>query len=81
MKNPKFHQLIRARGIDVNQLAYFIDSQPTHVSQVLNNVPGRGGHTRRKLFKWLLPVEITVLGWTAEYNAWLAKRAPIASST
>lgn len=81
MKNQPFHKLIRARGIDVNQLAYFIDCAPTHVSQVLNNIPGRGGHTRRKLFKWLLPEEIAARGWTGEYNAWAAKREPVASST
>lgn len=79
MKNPKFHQLLRKRGMDVNQLAYFIDSLPTHVSQVLNNIPGRGGHTRRKLFKWLLPEEIAALGWTEEYKRWLSSRVPMAS--
>jgi hypothetical protein len=81
MKNQKFHQLLRQRGLDVNQLAYFIDSLPTHVSQVLNNIPGRGGHTRRKLFKWLLPEEIATLGWTEEYRDWLANRREAAISS
>jgi hypothetical protein len=56
MKNVKFHQLLGApRFADgtpmwtVGRLAAEIESGRSHVNQVLNNVPGRGYQTRRKL--------------------------------
>lgn len=71
MINRTFHRLIRKRGITVQFLADAIDSGRPHVTEVLNNVPGHGGRTRRRLFLWLLPEEIAALGWTVEYEAWL----------
>lgn len=34
-----------------------------HLSQVLHNVPGRGGHTRRKIAPRLTTAERLLLGW------------------
>lgn len=73
MHNKNFYRLLHARGITVQFLADVIDSGRAHVTEVLNNVPGHGGKTRRRLFRWLMPEEIEALGWTPEYRAWLKK--------
>jgi hypothetical protein len=68
MLNPKLHQLLRAHGLDACILALRIGSAKTHVSQILNNVPGRGAHTRRKLARELadVPGALEMLGWDAK---------------
>ena len=63
MKNRAFYRLLHARGLTVTRLAREIQSSRAHVNQVLNNVPGRGGHTRRKLRPLLSTPELVALGW------------------
>jgi hypothetical protein len=60
----------RGRGMTLQKLAARIGSTHSHLSQVLTHKPGRGGHTRRKLFPHLTPEEIRLLGWTDEFTAW-----------
>jgi len=45
-----------------------------HLCQVINNVPGRGGKTRRRLFPHLTHEEIKALGWEREYELWSRHR-------
>jgi len=45
-----------------------------HLSQVLNNVTGRGRHSRRRLFPWLTHEEIKALGWEREFELWRRHR-------
>jgi hypothetical protein len=71
MTNRKFYRLLHARGLDGTFLAEMVGSNRSHVSEVLNNKPGHGGQTRRKLFLWLMPDEIEALGWKEQYEAWL----------
>lgn len=68
MKNWRLHQAMKARGMDTKLLAILIDSSRTHVSQVLNNKPGRGGQTRRKLAEHLTPAELELAGWDRAGN-------------
>lgn len=68
MKNAELHRLLRSRGMTVKKLSGAIGSRHSHVSQVLNNVPNRGGNTRRKLAKLLQPAELESLGWDGNGN-------------
>ena len=61
----------RERGMTLQKLAARIGERGhAHVSEVLNNKPRHGHHTRRKLFPHLTAEEIRLLGWTTEYTAW-----------
>jgi len=74
MKNWKLFQSLKNRGLSGTTLAATAGVGRSHLSQVLANVPGRGGHTRRKLFPHLVPEKVSMLGWTEEYQVWLKKR-------
>ena len=63
MRNGPFIASLRERGVRQEDLAERIGSGRSHVCQVLNNVPGRGGRTRKKLAPLLTPRELTLLGW------------------
>ena len=80
MKNIRFYQLLHlgrqpTGGIwTVEALAENISSSRAHVTQVLNNVPGRGHQTRRKLAR-LFKANFTywrdlllTLGWDENGN-------------
>lgn len=58
-----FYRAIGERGLDAGNLARRIRSNRAHVTLVLNNTPGRGGHTRKKLAKLLKPEELQILNW------------------
>ncbi|WP_340581695.1 hypothetical protein [Klebsiella pneumoniae] len=61
----------RERGMTLQKLAGLIgEKRHNHVSEVLNNKPRHGHHTRPKLFPHLTAEEIRLLGWTTEYEAW-----------
>ena len=61
----------RQRGMTLQKLAALIGlKKHNHVSEVLNNQPKHGHHTRPKLFPHLTPEEIRLLGWQTEYDAW-----------
>jgi hypothetical protein len=76
MKNKPFYHLLHARGLDTTMLAFFVGTSRAHLTEVLNNKPGHGGKTRRKLFPFILPEEAAALGWTDEYQAWLKGPQP-----
>ncbi|MCC7374283.1 MAG: hypothetical protein IT581_06490 [Verrucomicrobiales bacterium] len=59
----EFYSAIADRGLDAGKLARRIRSNRAHVTLVLNNTPGRGGHTRKKLAKLLTPEELKILNW------------------
>jgi hypothetical protein len=63
MKNARFYALLHGRGLTVAGLAAQIHSSRAHVTEVLNNKPGRGGYTRAKLAPLLTPAERDTLGW------------------
>lgn len=65
MKNALLGHLLAERGWTQARLAAHIGSGRAHVSQVLNNVPGRGHRTRKKLAPLLTQRELDLLGWTA----------------
>lgn len=71
MRNQKFYKLLRERGMTATLLAELSGTGRSHLSEVLNNKPGHGGHTRRKIFPWILPAEAEALGWLDEYMRWL----------
>jgi len=77
MTNWKFHRLLHSRfdektGARMTTLALAEQSGTgrCHLSQVINNVPGRGGKTRRRLFPHLTFEEIQALGWEREFELW-----------
>lgn len=61
--NPLLKDSFRRRRITQQQLADKIFSSRSHVSQVLNNKPGRGYQTRHKLAHYLTNEELQILGW------------------
>lgn len=65
MKNAELIRALHARGMSVNKPARAISSGRVHVSQVLNNVEGRGYLTRPKLAKLLTAQELDMVGWSA----------------
>lgn len=73
-KNSEFHRLLAARGQTINGLVAVTGAGRSHLSQVINNnrgdKPGRGRHTRGKLYAVLTEQEIAALGWQAEFDAW-----------
>ena len=73
MNDWEFCQSLKKRGLSQTSLARLAGVGRCHLSQVLSNVPGRGGHTRRKLFPHLTAEEVLMLGWAGEYEAWLKK--------
>ena len=66
MKNWRLLKSLKLRGESTSGLASKIGSNRCHVSQVLNNIPGRGGKTRRKLAKLLTAEELALAGWEAD---------------
>lgn len=71
MTNQKFFKLLREREMTATLLAELADVGRSSFSETINNKPGRGSRTRRKIFPWILPAEAEALGWRAEYMAWL----------
>lgn len=69
--NWEIHRRLHGRGLTQKKLAALAGTGRAHVSQVLNNKPGRGHLTRRRLFPHLLPKEVRLLGWQDEYYRWL----------
>lgn len=63
MKNHKFYDLLHARKMNTTKLAALIQSGRAHVTDVINNRPGHGYRTRRKLVPHLTDAEIAALGW------------------
>jgi transcriptional regulator with XRE-family HTH domain len=76
MKNWTFYRSLHSRRMTVAQLAAQIGSGRAHVTQVLNNKPGRGLETRTKLFRVLTYEEIRALGWWNDFLIWLRKDVP-----
>lgn len=64
MKNLTFFTSLHERGLTVAKLAALIGSGRAHVNQVINNKPGRGHFTRRRLIPHLAAAEKAALGWT-----------------
>jgi len=76
MKNYEFHKKLRERGMSVTKLARLIgNTGHAHVVQVLNNMPGHGLWTRRRLFAHLTADEVRLLGWEAEFDRWRTSTA------
>lgn len=65
MKNALVGHLLAERGWTQAKLAAAIGSSRAHVSLVLNNTPGRGYRTRKKLAPLLTARELDLLGWDA----------------
>ncbi|HEX3988176.1 MAG TPA: hypothetical protein VHZ30_02015 [Verrucomicrobiae bacterium] len=63
MKNWNLIRSLHGRGTSVTKLARTLTTSHAHVSQVLNNTPGRGYLTRPKLAKLLTPPELALVGW------------------
>ena len=63
MKNRALILSLHRRGETIGTLARKIQSGRPHVTQVLNNTPGRGHHTRKKLAPLLTHGELQLLGW------------------
>lgn len=71
----RFKYLLSKRGLNQAGLAAAVHCGRCHLSQVLANVPGRGGQTRRKLAYWIVlqcgpdgPEMLKELGWDEEGN-------------
>lgn len=58
-----FLDLLRARRLTLTSLALLAGCGRSHLSQVVNGHPGRGGLTRRKVARHLRPEELAALGW------------------
>lgn len=63
MPIAKFTSLLHERGLTQADLARVAGSHRSHVNQTLNNVPGRGPFTRKKLAPYLTTAERAALGW------------------
>jgi hypothetical protein len=63
MKNRALLRSLDTRGETAATLARRIQSSRSHVSQVLANKTGIGGHTRRKLAPLLTAEERALAGW------------------
>jgi transcriptional regulator with XRE-family HTH domain len=65
-------RLLRAEGMTLGSLAVAVGSGRSHLSQVLNGKPGRGGKTRGKVARWVRDhcaageAMLTALGWTED---------------
>lgn len=68
MKNWELHKSLHARGLNQTRLARLAHTGRSHVSEVLNNKPGHGGQTRKKLAQFLTESELALLGWDKEGN-------------
>lgn len=66
----RFYRSLHARGLDQTKLAAMAGTGRSHLSEVLNNKPGHGHLTRRRLFPHLKPAEVELLGWGKEYRRW-----------
>lgn len=55
--------MLAGRRMNFTRLAAAAGLGRSHVSQVLNGHPGRGGQSRRKLAKVMTEVEKEVMGW------------------
>ena len=69
--NWPLYRSLHARGLDQHKLAERTGLNRSVLARILTNEPGRGRETRSKLFTWLIPAEIELLGWTPEYREWL----------
>lgn len=84
MKNYQFYKLLHSRRdektgrrMTTTLLAEKIGSSRSHVTEVLNNVPGHGGNsTRRKLLTLMTHDELSTLGWSQKNGG----AAPAASA-
>lgn len=81
MNNWNFHKLLHSRfdektgaRMTTTLLAERAGVGRCHLSQVLNNVPGRGKHTRRRLFPLLTYDEIKALSWERDFELWTRHR-------
>jgi hypothetical protein len=81
MKNCNFHRLLHSRfdektgaRMTTTLLAALAGVGRCHLCQVINNMPGRGGKTRRRLFPYLTYEEIKALGWERDYELWSRHR-------
>lgn len=75
MKNPRFHSLLRQcwweeERLNVTRLAEGLMTNRAHLSDVLNNKPGRGHQVRKKVVTFLqkhapemAPQILVELGW------------------
>lgn len=72
MKAWKFYRSLHGRGQSLGKLAAELQTTHSHLSQVINGT--RGGHTRKKLTRFLTLEETTLLGWA---EAGQAVPAPI----
>lgn len=68
MKNYELYRSLHARGETTSSLAAKILSSHGHVSMTLNNTPGRGALTRRKLARLLTAEELKCVGWDSTGN-------------
>ncbi len=55
--------MLRGRRMNFTKLAVAAGLGRSHVSQVLNGRPGRGGQSRRKLAKVMTEAENEAMGW------------------
>ena len=76
MKNKTFYHLLHKRGMDTTRLAELVGTSRPHLTEVLNNKPGHGNTTRRKVFPWILPEEADALGWGEQHRDWLKGTSP-----
>jgi hypothetical protein len=81
MKNYAFYRLLHSRRdektgwrMTTARLAELSGSGRAHVTEVLNNKPGHGHFTRRRLFPHLTRSEVRLLGWMPEYDRWRASQ-------
>ena len=70
MKNREFHAQLRALGWTVTRLAVALHLNRARLGDALNNTPGHGGHTRRKVIRFFqaeMPEQaealVRALGW------------------
>lgn len=71
----RFKWLLSEQGHNQKSLAATLNCGLSHLNQVLNNHPGRGGQTRRKVAKWVAEScgeksaeMLKELGWDAAGN-------------
>lgn len=57
----KFYRSLRARGMSLTKMAAALQTKHSHLSQVVTGA--RGGHTRRKMVRFLTLKETELLGW------------------
>lgn len=63
MTRAELHELLRADGWTVKDLAREAGVSRAHLSEVLHGKPGRGGIVRRKVVRFLSPELRRALQW------------------